>query len=161
MGQEILPKHKYEKYVKDKHHVIVSVATKGGENLKAAADNYVVDQSHYTAPNYGYGARKYIKAKDSFDRSKVPASGANPVVKVPAVLVTLPPIFKMLDPPSNVPLVRVQAPEIVCVNPVPKFNVPPAVVLASEAAFIFPVSVATPADLSQLTAPVVVNPAMV
>ena len=74
----------YNKYVKDKHHVILSVSTKGAENLKAAADNYVVDQSNYKAPNYGYGERKYIKAKDNFDRSKVPASGPNPVVKVPA-----------------------------------------------------------------------------
>ncbi len=74
----------YNKYIKGKNHVIVSALTKGGENLKAAADNYVIDASAYKAPNYGYAGLKYAKAKDSFDRSKVPVGGANPVVKVPA-----------------------------------------------------------------------------
>jgi len=64
--------------------VVLSVLTKGGENLKAADDNYTVDESHYKAPNYGYAGLKYTKAKDAFDRNKVPASDANPVVKVPA-----------------------------------------------------------------------------
>jgi zinc protease len=74
----------YEQYVKGKHRQVLSVVTKGQENLKAAEDNYTVDQSHYKAPDYGYAALKYAKAKDNFDRTKIPASGANPVVKVPA-----------------------------------------------------------------------------
>ncbi len=73
----------YEKYVKGKHRVVLSILTKGQENLKAAADNYTVDQSHYKKPEYGYASLKYTKAKDNFDRSKVPPSGPNPVVKVP------------------------------------------------------------------------------
>ena len=38
----------------------------------------------YIAPDYGYDGLKYVKAKDNFDRSKMPGSGPNPVVKVPA-----------------------------------------------------------------------------
>ncbi len=74
----------YEKYIKGKHRVVLSVLTKDQQNVKAAEDNYVVDQSHYVAPDYGYASLKYTKAKDNFDRSKVPPSGPNPVVKVPA-----------------------------------------------------------------------------
>ncbi|MDB5211285.1 MAG: insulinase family protein [Sediminibacterium sp.] len=74
----------YNKYIKGKHRLVLSVVTKGAENVKAAADNYTIDQSHYQAPNYGYAGLKYVKAKDNFDRSKTPASGPNPVVKVPA-----------------------------------------------------------------------------
>ncbi|MCW3088555.1 MAG: insulinase family protein, partial [Sediminibacterium sp.] len=74
----------YNKYIKGKHRLVLSVVTKGAENVKAAADNYTIDQSHYQAPNYGYAGLKYVKAKDNFERSKIPASGPNPVVKVPA-----------------------------------------------------------------------------
>ena len=81
-------------------------------------------------------------------------------VNVPPVPLTLPPIFNVLDPPSSVPFVLVQAPVIVCVNPEPRFNVPPAVLFLSEPAFIFPVNVATPLDLLHVTWPVVVKPAM-
>lgn len=73
----------YNQYIKGKHAVIVSVLTKGNENNKAAADNYTVKETGYKAPNYGYEALKYNKAKDNFDRSKMPASGANPKVNVP------------------------------------------------------------------------------
>lgn len=74
----------YNKYIKNKHRVVISTLTKGGENLKVADDNYVIDQSNYKAPNYGYASLKYTKAKDTFDRTKLPPSGPNPVVKVPA-----------------------------------------------------------------------------
>ncbi len=74
----------YNQYIKGKHRLVVSALTKGQENQKAAEDNYVIDEGHYKAPNYGYATLKYTKAKDNFDRNKIPASGANPVVKVPA-----------------------------------------------------------------------------
>ncbi|MFC7670299.1 M16 family metallopeptidase [Hymenobacter humi] len=51
----------------------------------AKPDNYTIDKSGYKAPDYGYAGLKYSKATDSFDRTKQPASGANPVVKVPAL----------------------------------------------------------------------------
>lgn len=74
----------YETYIKGKHAVIVSVLTKGDEDNKAGEDNYEISKDGYVAPNYGYDGLKYVKAKDNFDRSKVPGNGPNPVVKVPA-----------------------------------------------------------------------------
>ncbi len=74
----------YNQYIKGKHAVIVSVLPKGQDKLIAGADNYTVDSSHYTPPNYGYGNLKYAKATDNFDRKQQPGNGPNPVVKVPA-----------------------------------------------------------------------------
>jgi zinc protease len=73
----------YEKYIKNKPAVIESVVARGKEDLKAAADNYVVDTTHYRRPDYGYSSLHYKKPKDNFDRSAIPPSGPNPVVKVP------------------------------------------------------------------------------
>ncbi|MEO9146419.1 MAG: pitrilysin family protein [Ginsengibacter sp.] len=74
----------YDKYIKNKPAVVLSVLPKGKEDLIAAADNFSIDSSHYKHPNYGYDALKYNKPKDNFDRSQIPPSGPNPVVKVPA-----------------------------------------------------------------------------
>ncbi|WP_205511721.1 M16 family metallopeptidase [Longitalea arenae] len=74
----------YNQYIKGKHAVIVSVLPKGQETVIAAPDNYEIDKTNYTAPDYGYTGLKYAKATDNFDRSKHPGNGANPVVKVPA-----------------------------------------------------------------------------
>jgi zinc protease len=74
----------YNQYIKGKPAVILSVVTKGQEANVVAQDNYKVDASHYAAPEYGYQGLIYSKAKDNFDRSKIPGNGPNPVVKVPA-----------------------------------------------------------------------------
>jgi zinc protease len=74
----------YKQYIKGKGAVIVSVVPRGSENLIAAADNYKIDSSGYKLPDYGYAGLKYVKAKDNFDRSKIPAATAVPTVKVPA-----------------------------------------------------------------------------
>lgn len=73
----------YNQYVKNKNHVILSTLAKGQESLVAAPDNFTIDQSNYKAPDYGYEGLKYVKAKDNFDRSKIPGNGPNPVVQVP------------------------------------------------------------------------------
>ncbi len=73
----------YNKYIKRRHGVFVSVLTKT-EGIAAAKNNYTADSSHYTPPDYGYAGLKYVKPKDIFDRSKIPGNGSNPVVKVPA-----------------------------------------------------------------------------
>ncbi len=73
----------YNKYIKGQNRLAVSCTPKGQENNIAAADNYTVSEAGYKAPDYGYDGLKYNKAKDNFDRSKVPATGANPVVSVP------------------------------------------------------------------------------
>ncbi|MGV3530600.1 MAG: M16 family metallopeptidase [Flavisolibacter sp.] len=74
----------YNKYIKNKNHVVLSTLAKGQQDLIAAADNYTVDTTKYVKPDYGYAGLKYVKAKDNFDRSKIPAGGENPVVTVPA-----------------------------------------------------------------------------
>ena len=75
----------YDKYVKGKHAVILSVLPKTGGVAAAKPDNYTIDKSGYKAPDYGYNGLKYTKATDTFDRSKQPAAGTNPVVKVPVL----------------------------------------------------------------------------
>jgi zinc protease len=94
----------YNQYIKGKHAVIVSVLPKGQENIAAAADNYVVDSSHYVAPNYGYESLKYVKATDNFDRSVHPGNGPNPVVKVPA--------FWRKDLPNNIKIIGAENNEL-------------------------------------------------
>ncbi|MBC7947725.1 MAG: insulinase family protein [Chitinophagaceae bacterium] len=74
----------YHQYVKYKHPVVLSILTKGQEKLTTGDDNYAINKDNYTPPQYGYEGLAYIKAKDKFDRSVIPAAGANPVVKVPA-----------------------------------------------------------------------------
>jgi zinc protease len=74
----------YNKYIKGKPAVILSVVTKGKENDIVASENYTVNKDQYKAPDYGYQGLKYAKAKDTFDRKTIPGNGANPVVKVPA-----------------------------------------------------------------------------
>jgi zinc protease len=74
----------YNTYIKGKGAVLLSVTPKGQEQNVAAVDNYKIDSSGYTPPDYGYAGLKYVKAKDNFDRKKMPGNGANPVVKVPA-----------------------------------------------------------------------------
>jgi zinc protease len=73
----------YEKYIKGKHAVILSVVPKGQESNIAGAENYTVDESNYTAPDYGYNGLTYQKPRDNFDRSKIPGNGPNPVVQIP------------------------------------------------------------------------------
>jgi zinc protease len=74
----------YNQYIKGKGAIVLSVVPKGQEQLVAAEPNFKVDESKYVTPDYGYAGLKYVKAKDAFDRSKTPAAGAAPVVKVPA-----------------------------------------------------------------------------
>ncbi|HLG39927.1 MAG TPA: pitrilysin family protein, partial [Chitinophagaceae bacterium] len=94
----------YEKYVKGKPHVILSVLSKGQENLIAKENNYTIDMSHYKAPDYGYSGLKYAKAKDNFDRSKKPGNGPNPVVKVPS--------FWRKDLPNGIKMIGTENREI-------------------------------------------------
>lgn len=98
----------YNQYIKNKHCVIVSVLTKGSETNKASADNYTVKQGNYKAPNYGYNALKYNKAKDNFDRSIMPSSTANPIVKMPKIW--------SADLPNNGDIIGTKETELPIVN---------------------------------------------
>jgi zinc protease len=73
----------YNRYIKGKPAVILSVVPKGQEQLVAKANNYKIDSSNYKAPDYGYAGLKYNKVTDNFDRKKIPANGASPVMKAP------------------------------------------------------------------------------
>ncbi len=94
----------YEKYIKNKPHVILSVLVKGQEDLIAHADDYTIDTTHYKRPDYGYAGLKYTKAKDNFDRKKMPGNGPNPTVKVPA--------FWRKDLPSGIKMIGTENTEI-------------------------------------------------
>ncbi|RYY19500.1 MAG: insulinase family protein, partial [Sphingobacteriaceae bacterium] len=73
----------YQKYIKNKGAVILSVLPKNQPQVIAAADNFKIDSTHYKAPNYGYAGLKYVKAKDNFDRTQKPPLGPTPVIKAP------------------------------------------------------------------------------
>ena len=76
----------YNQYIKGKHRVFLSILPKGQENAYAADDNYKIDSSQYTAPDYGYAGLKYAKAKDNFDRSKNSRQWSQPSCKGSGVL---------------------------------------------------------------------------
>ncbi len=94
----------YNQYIKNKGAVYLSVLPKGQENLIAGANNYKIDSSSYTAPDYGYAGLKYSKAKDNFDRSKIPGNGPNPTVKVPK--------FWRKDMPNGVKMIGTESSEV-------------------------------------------------
>ncbi len=75
----------YNKYLKDKYCVVLSTVPKGQSNLIAAPDNTArkFPDENYKPDLSEYEGLVYKKAKDNFDRSKRPASGPNPVVKIP------------------------------------------------------------------------------
>jgi zinc protease len=73
----------YGKYIKGKSAVVLSVLPKGKEALVAKENNFKIDSSSYTAPDYGYTGLKYVKTKETLDRKKIPPVGASPVVTVP------------------------------------------------------------------------------
>jgi zinc protease len=98
----------YSTYLKNKGAVLLSVMPKGQEKMIAAADNYTVDTTKYQAPDYGYAGLKYAKAKDNFDRSKIPGNGANPTVQVPK--------FWRKDMPNGVKMIGSASNEIPTVN---------------------------------------------
>ncbi len=72
----------YNQYIKGKHAVILSVLT-NNYTEKAGKDNYVISQKGYKAPSYGYNGLTYVKATDTFDRSKMPEATEPVIVKTP------------------------------------------------------------------------------
>ncbi len=98
----------YNKYIKNKAAVVLSVLPKGQEKLIAGPDNFTVDSTHYERPHYGYDKLKYNKAKDNFDRAITPPAGSNPVVKVPS--------FWKKSLGNNITAIGVQNNEIPMVN---------------------------------------------
>ncbi len=73
----------YNKYIKGKHAVILTVYPKGKADIVTTPNNYTASTANYKAPDYGYNGLTYAKATDNFDRAAKPGPGANPVLKVP------------------------------------------------------------------------------
>jgi zinc protease len=94
----------YNKYIKHKHPVVISILPKNQDKMIVGDNNFNIDNANYVAPDYGYNGLKYVKAKDEFDRSKMPPNGPNPVVKVPA--------FWKKDWPNGVKFIGTQNTEL-------------------------------------------------
>ncbi len=98
----------YNQYIKGKAAVILSVVPKNQEQTIAKADNYKIDSSGYTPPNYGYTGLVYTKSKDNFDRNMIPVSGSAPVVKAP--------VYWTKDLPGGLKVIGTESTEIPTVN---------------------------------------------
>jgi zinc protease len=99
----------YNKYIKNKNAVVLSVYPKGKPNM-AKADNYTAPKRNISNESAEYKNLKYNKAKDNFDRNIKPTATA-------AKLVTAPPHYtfnfdngiKMIGAESNeIPSVTIQ-----------------------------------------------------
>lgn len=75
----------YNTYIKGKPAVILSVVPKGQPELAAKPDNYEPPARTVAPEAAEYQGLVYNKAKSDFDRSKRPAPGPNPAIKVPDV----------------------------------------------------------------------------
>jgi zinc protease len=77
----------YNKYIKGKSAVILSVYPKGQPQLVAAADNFKYERDYSLKADLAqYEGLSYTKPtakQDGFDRSKRPGSGPNPTINVP------------------------------------------------------------------------------
>jgi zinc protease len=98
----------YNKYVKGKFSTTVSVLIKGQKVEPAMPDNYIIDSTKYTKPEYGYNGLKYVKATDNFSRATQPNAGTNPIIKVPA--------FTKKVLPNGIKTIFAQSNEIPTVN---------------------------------------------
>jgi zinc protease len=74
----------FKKYIKGQHGVIMSIVPKGKLDLIAAENNFIpAPRSEGEASKTSADSLMVRKAKDNFDRSKMPTSGANKAVAVP------------------------------------------------------------------------------
>jgi zinc protease len=80
-GQDVM--NAYNKYVKGKAHVILSVVPKGKPELKAHADTWQMYKRNIEQESAEYKNLEYNPIRVTFDRSKKPNGGVNPVVNVP------------------------------------------------------------------------------
>lgn len=72
----------FNTYIKDKAAVYLSVVPPGGEKLLAKQDNYTVPARPLKLEGNG-ATLEMRRGADSFDRSKKPVAGANPLVTMP------------------------------------------------------------------------------
>ena len=76
----------FQKYIKNKHGVIMSIVPKGKPELVAAQDNFSPQERIIPEKKVTSDADLHIrKAKDNFDRNIVPVAGVNKAVEVPTM----------------------------------------------------------------------------
>ena len=76
----------FQKYIKNKHGVIMSIVPKCKPELVAAQDNFSPQERIIPEQKVTSDADLHIrKAKDNFDRNIVPAAGINKAVEVPTM----------------------------------------------------------------------------
>jgi zinc protease len=74
----------FNKFLLNKHSLVLSVVTANDLNNEVAPTNYTVDESKTDFKfDYGYEGLTYNKPKDNFDRKVMPKEGAKPVVITP------------------------------------------------------------------------------
>lgn len=73
----------YNKYIKGKGAVVLSVYPKGKPELKTKEDNYTKPTRNIAQEAAEYKNLSYTAPKDNFDRSKKPGAGPNPSIKLP------------------------------------------------------------------------------
>ena len=73
----------YNKYIKGKPSVILSVVPKGKPELKAHDDSWKMYDRNIQQESAEYKGLTYTPIKETFNRSIKPVGGENPVVKVP------------------------------------------------------------------------------
>jgi len=78
-------KNAFNKYIKNKPVVILSVYSKDDPNNIAAPDNFSRPETpeDFQPDLTEYDNLTYVKGKDAFDRSIQPSAGENPIVEVP------------------------------------------------------------------------------
>ncbi|MGZ3902954.1 MAG: M16 family metallopeptidase [Bacteroidia bacterium] len=74
----------YNKYIKGKPHVILSVVPKGKPELRAKADTWSMYKRNIEQESAEYKGLVYKPITETFNRNKKPAGGPSPVVNVPA-----------------------------------------------------------------------------
>jgi zinc protease len=75
----------YERYIKGKPAVIMSIVPKGRPQAVARPDTWRRPERVIPASTGGDGALALREPKDSFDRSSIPAAGPNPALSTPPI----------------------------------------------------------------------------
>ncbi|WP_049786933.1 M16 family metallopeptidase [Brumicola nitratireducens] len=73
----------FDKYVKNKPAVVLSIVPEGQAQLAVAAQNFSLPVREYDAQTELADAIEQTKIADNFDRSLQPAAGVNPIVGIP------------------------------------------------------------------------------
>ena len=75
----------YQKYIKNKNKVVLSVIPKGKPELKAAEDNWKMYERTIETEHEEYKELSYTEPKDTFDRSQMPAASNDLKIPMPSI----------------------------------------------------------------------------